>query len=63
MFEIVTNDGVVTSTSSALAEAMAEIIAAEHRATEADLLAALGLDLRDDAATDTAAAAAVTAAA
>ena len=49
MFEIVTDDGVVSSTSSALAEAMAELIAAEHRATEADLLAAVSLDLADAA--------------
>lgn len=47
MFEIATDDGVVSSTSSALAEAMAEIIAAEHRATEADLLAAVSFDLSD----------------
>lgn len=47
MFEIVTTDGVVSSTSSALANAMAEIIAAEHRPTEADLLAAVSMDLGD----------------
>jgi hypothetical protein len=45
MIEIVTDEGVVTSTSSALAEAMAELIAAEHRATESDLLEAVSVQL------------------
>ena len=43
--EIDTLDGVVSSTSSALAEAMAELIAAEYRADEQDLLEIVGLDL------------------
>jgi len=55
MIEIATDQGVVTSTSSALAEAMAELLnsellnsellAHEHRGTEADLLEAVGCDL------------------
>ena len=61
MFEIVTTDGVVSSTSNALAEAMAEIIA-DHRATESDLLAAVGMDL-DNPTGDAAVAPATTAAA
>ena len=58
MFEIATTDGVVSSTNNALAEAMAEIIAAEHRGTEADLLAAVSLDLGDAPAGGAAASAA-----
>lgn len=48
MIEIDTLNGVITSTSDALAQAMAELIAAEctdHRASEQDLLAAVSLDL------------------
>jgi hypothetical protein len=56
VFEIVTTDGVVTSTNNALAEAMAELIAAEHRATESDLLAAVSMDLGDTAGHDATAA-------
>lgn len=44
-FEIDTLNGVVSSTSSALAEAMAELIAAEYRAGEEDLLEAVSYDL------------------
>jgi hypothetical protein len=47
MIEIETLNGVVTSTSDALAQAMAELIAAEHRADEGDLLEAVGIDLTD----------------
>lgn len=43
--EIDTLNGVITSTSSALAEAMAELIASEYRASEADLMAAVSFDL------------------
>lgn len=43
--EIDTINGVISSTSSELAEAMAELIAAEYRADEQDLLEAVGLDL------------------
>lgn len=48
MIEIDTLNGVITSTSDVLAQAMAELIAAElseHRATENDLLEAVGIDL------------------
>jgi hypothetical protein len=48
MIEIDTLNGVITSTSDALAEAMAELIAAEctdHRADEGDLMEAVSLDL------------------
>lgn len=58
MFVITTDDGLVSATSNALAEAMAELIAFEHRATEADLLAAVGLDLGDSGRDGTAATAA-----
>ena len=47
MFEIETANGVVSSTSNVLAQAMAELIAAEHRASEADLLEAVAIDLTD----------------
>ena len=43
--EIDTLNGVISSTSNALAEAMAELIAAEYRADEDDLMAAVSFDL------------------
>lgn len=45
--EIDTLNGVISSTSSALAEAMAELIAAEYRADEDDLVEAVNFDLGD----------------
>ena len=50
MIEIDTLNGTIVSTSGALAEAMAELIAAEaapHRADESDLIEAVGIDLTD----------------
>ena len=47
MIEIETANGVVSSTSDALAQAMAELIAAEHRASEGDLIEAVAIDLTD----------------
>lgn len=44
-FEIDTLNGVISSTSNALALAMAELIAAEYRADEDDLMAAVSFDL------------------
>ena len=43
--EIDTLNGVISSTSNALAEAMAELIAAEYRADEDDLMEAVCFDL------------------
>lgn len=48
MVEIDTLNGVISSTSDALAQAMAELIAAEctdHRPNENDLMAAVTIDL------------------
>lgn len=50
MFEIDTLNGVISSTSDVLAEAMAELIASEcvdYRATEQDLMAAVTIDLNE----------------
>ncbi len=46
--EIDTVSGVVRSTSSALAQVVADLVAAEYRATERDLFAVLGMSLEDD---------------
>ncbi len=46
--EIDTVSGVVRSTSSTLAQAVADLIAVEYRATERDLFAALAMSLEDD---------------
>jgi hypothetical protein len=47
VIEIETETGIITASSSALAEAMAELLAAEaeHRASEDDLLAAVSIEL------------------